>query len=232
MTLYLSFLSFSFFSRSLSLANNQTNTSIQSLNKIHCYSDLNIFLNNNSAKINCGKEFYLNYDDFSNYQFVTYNCPIYFHKNNIEDYTLKDKMEKIIQSLNLTKRKDVFLVKFLYYGNYNEILSYIYFFKYDDIELWMIFQDNDSSFYRCNETDFEIMENAYADLKWRFACLNNKLMLHYYNNNETIEMIIVPKNTAYFMIFYSLLTIFLIYISNCIIANCKTYKKQIENESP
>lgn len=223
---------FSSFCSSIILENDQKNAEIQlSSNKIHCYSNLDIFLNNCSASFNCGMELNLNYDDISNYQFITYNNPIFFHKKNIDEYKLKEKMATIIQSLNLTKRKDIFFENFL---KYNEVLSYIYFFKYDDIEFWMTIQDeydntNDTF---CDEVDIYEMGKSFSILKWRLSCLNNKLMFHYYNNNETIEMVIIPKNIAYLMIFYALLCIIFIFITTCIISICKTNKKQVENEHP
>lgn len=235
MTFYLSFFSIFFLTESLSILNDQTDSSISlSTHKIDCYDDLNIYLNNYSATVECGEKNDINYNDLSNYQFITYKNPIFFHKQNIDDNILKDKMGKIIQSLNLTQRKDVFLANFSNYENYNDLLSYIYFFQYDDLELWMIIKDDyeNNTLYTCNEDNLNELEMIYSDSKWRLVCLKNEVMLHYNNNNETIEMILVPRNLTYIIVFSVILAFFVILISTYIIAKCKTKKSPVGNEQP
>ena len=72
----------------------------------------------------------------------------------------------------------------------------------------------------------------YSDSKWRLVCLKNEVMLHYNNNNETIEMILVPRNLTYIIVFSVILAFFVILISTYIIAKCKTKKSPVGNEQP
>lgn len=217
-----------FIIESKSVSNVQINPheSLTIINESRCYYTLQFFLYQDFAEVYCNKYQNISYDDFANHQFIVYSSPVFFERIEIKEKNIADKMEMIIKSIQLKQRKEIYFYNF---SDYDKVLSFIYFFSYSDVEFWIQINSNST---KCiwEKQKLDDLERQYSNSKWRLACLDNVAMLHYNNNNETIEMILVESDVTLILIISVIVAFFLILISTSIIASCKRSKSQVEHE--
>ena len=176
--------------------NNKQNTT--EIKEYKC-TELNISLNNPQAVVYCNKKMKINYEDFEKYQFINVDCPVYFQFDQNYSYPLDYKLSKVLPSLKLTTRKDIF---FSYYEDMNSLTPFIKILPYENVEFWM--DINESTEIKCEWSDsvqiFDFYYSIINNTDWKLVCYSNHYMLHLNDNIEFLEVINPPENLSLILI--------------------------------